>query len=400
MDKVIIVGGGLGGLLLGILLERAGIDYLVLERSTEAKQPLEGGGVISMTSQIQPLLQQLGLLDELRALAIPMSRVTLFDNDQTGDAASSRLQLAAVIDSAYSLERYGYYSLAISRPELYNVLIDKIPPHKLHLGKEVQEVHQVFDGKTYVATCECTDGSGYEGIIIGADGAYSTVRLGLYRQLLMDDRLPVRDRRPFQYENQGLVGMTRPLDPERFPMVKEDHSDTRVLVSQGDTPYTALPYGGQPMVQAGYDAAKLANVLYALAQQKQQQEQLKASNNNDGTLSTSKTVTGTENSHDKNGPLSLGAAFDSIESGLRAYERERRDEAEAVVESSRHFGRLLRSSRPGGNGGGWGLLSRQGWIGKWIRYVVLNYVPRFLVYRLSDGLNSDRPQASFLPKVI
>ncbi|KAF9356077.1 hypothetical protein BGX26_005761 [Mortierella sp. AD094] len=215
MDKVIIAGGGLAGLLLAILLERASIDYVVLERSPVAKMPLEGGGVIWITSQFQPLLQQLGLLDSLRNMSKPMSRIT-------------------VLDGAFSFSRYGYHSLSISRPELYNYLVDQIPAEKILLGKQVIDIHQ----DDFIATCTCTDDSNYQGIVIGADGAYSNVRLNLYQQLKKTDELPACDRKPMRYEYRSLVGMTHPLDPERFPLIKEEHSDTRVLVSHGSKPFT------------------------------------------------------------------------------------------------------------------------------------------------------------------
>ncbi|KAG0199750.1 hypothetical protein BGX28_007012 [Mortierella sp. GBA30] len=435
MDKVIIVGGGLGGLLLAILLERASIDYVVLERSMVAKMPLEGGGVISMTSQIQPLLQQLGLLDTLRDLSKPLSRVTVLEVSQ---GSGKQPWISGAIDSVFSLSRYGYYSLAISRPELYNVLVERVPTEKFLLGKQVQEVRQ--DGDR--ARCVCVDGSSYQGIIIGADGAYSNVRLNLYRYLKDKDALAIQDRAPMRYEYQALVGMTKPLDHERFKFVTKEHSDARVLVSQGQRPFTswcvpmtgnricwmldeplpeprdcpevenlsynqqavhdmceryramqsplegvhlgelfdltpagtmlslpreqasfstwthgkialmgdachkALPYGGQPMVQAGYDAAMLANVLYA---------------------------------------HSLDPSHQDVEVRLRSYEAARRAEAKDAVESSRQFGHLL---------------SRPGWIGKVVRYLVLNCIPQILLHSLGDRLNRNRPQASFLPKVI
>ncbi|KAG0232490.1 hypothetical protein BGX31_005142 [Mortierella sp. GBA43] len=304
MEKVVIVGGGLGGLLLALLLERASVDYVVLERSDVAKMPIEGGGVITITSQIQPLLKQLGLLDALQHAAKPLTCVSIVAAVQ----GSRRLpNVVGIIDSAFSLARYGYYSLVIPRPELYNYLVSQVPPEKLLLGKQVQDVMQ--DDR--VATCICTDGSSFQGIIVGADGAYSSVRLSLYRQLKDKGLLPAPDQRPLQYQYRAL----------------------------------ALPYGGQPFVQAALDAVILANTLYAHSQ---------------------------DPSRD-------------IRAGLRSYEAERRVNAKVAYNGTFRF---------------WRLISWQGRIGTLVRYLVLNCVPQFLQHWLGDRLNRSRPQAKFLPMVV
>lgn len=130
-----------------------------------------------------------------------------------------------------SYYRHDYFARVISRPELYNILVDSIPESKILLGKQVSAVQQV--GLT--ATCECTDGSSYSGVIVGADGAYSSVRLHLYRQLKDQDLLPAQDRKPMQYRYQALVGMTRPLSTQESAIT---HSQPRVVVSQGKAPFT------------------------------------------------------------------------------------------------------------------------------------------------------------------
>lgn len=101
MDQVIVVGAGLGGLLLSIMLEQAAVPYVVLERATEARMPLEGGGVIVVTPQIQPLLQQLGLLKEVERVSRPVGHLEVSEADQ----ADSEPWLSGIFDCAFSKSR-------------------------------------------------------------------------------------------------------------------------------------------------------------------------------------------------------------------------------------------------------------------------------------------------------
>ncbi|KAF9314081.1 hypothetical protein BG003_004544 [Podila horticola] len=59
--KVLISGGGIGGLTLALLLHKANIPFLVLERAKEIK-PL--GSAIILGSTVTPLFMQLGIYDE------------------------------------------------------------------------------------------------------------------------------------------------------------------------------------------------------------------------------------------------------------------------------------------------------------------------------------------------
>ncbi|KAF9284183.1 hypothetical protein BGZ68_004840 [Mortierella alpina] len=72
--KVLIVGAGIGGLMLGYCLERAGIDYVILERMNNFPVPR---ATIQLTSNTLHLIEQLGLLDEIMKIAKPVSQVVL-----------------------------------------------------------------------------------------------------------------------------------------------------------------------------------------------------------------------------------------------------------------------------------------------------------------------------------
>ncbi|KAF9536077.1 hypothetical protein EC957_000490 [Mortierella hygrophila] len=67
---VMIVGAGVAGLLLAILLDKAGIPYQIYERANNVK-PL--GSVMSLNAGILPALEQLGLYEDVLKLSLPMT---------------------------------------------------------------------------------------------------------------------------------------------------------------------------------------------------------------------------------------------------------------------------------------------------------------------------------------
>ncbi|KAG0255773.1 hypothetical protein DFQ27_006075 [Actinomortierella ambigua] len=63
---VLIVGAGLGGCMLGALLERAGVSYTIFERAKQVK-PL--GSAIAISANALAIFEQMGLYDELRSFS-------------------------------------------------------------------------------------------------------------------------------------------------------------------------------------------------------------------------------------------------------------------------------------------------------------------------------------------
>ncbi|KAF9176816.1 hypothetical protein BGZ50_009626, partial [Haplosporangium sp. Z 11] len=73
---VLIVGAGLGGLMLGMVLEKAGIDYCIFERALKVK-PL--GAAMALGPNILPVFEQLGLLEEFYKIAMPVPSTDIYD---------------------------------------------------------------------------------------------------------------------------------------------------------------------------------------------------------------------------------------------------------------------------------------------------------------------------------
>lgn len=77
--RVIVVGGGVGGLTLANMLERFGIDYVVLEAYKEVHPPKGAGVLLSPNGNF--LMDQLGYYEKIREAAQDSEvEVTYFRN--------------------------------------------------------------------------------------------------------------------------------------------------------------------------------------------------------------------------------------------------------------------------------------------------------------------------------
>ncbi|KAG9062331.1 hypothetical protein KI688_005246 [Linnemannia hyalina] len=167
------------------------------------------GSAISIGATLLPLFDQLGLLDEFVAIGKRSVRCMV---NREGD------QVSFANDFTLWKEYTGYPDYMVGRPELYNLLLRQIPPEKVHFGKRVLTIKEE-DNRVKVTTA---DGSSFEGnILVGADGAYSAVRQRLYEALRKEGKLPKSDQEDLPFSCTCLVGQTKPLDPEKYPLVKE-----------------------------------------------------------------------------------------------------------------------------------------------------------------------------------
>src|SRR5690348_15085519 len=73
--KILIVRSGLGGLTLAMLLENAGIDYEIFEKSSTLQIP---GGATSLNPSVLHALDQIGLLKEIRKFSKPVQNYDIY----------------------------------------------------------------------------------------------------------------------------------------------------------------------------------------------------------------------------------------------------------------------------------------------------------------------------------
>src|SRR5580765_4472818 len=116
----------------------------------------------------------------------------------------------------------------MGRPDLINILLSKIPPRKHLIGKRVLSFMQNDQG----VMVRVADGSTYHGdILVGADGAYSSIRQSLFKDLAKINNLPKDDSLPLDYDYDCVVGIAENLNPEIYPVLNEDESSSITVLS-------------------------------------------------------------------------------------------------------------------------------------------------------------------------
>lgn len=123
--------------------------------------------------------------------------------------------------------RIGYNIAIFARTDLYDLLLSKIPSEKIKFNKKIIRVEQ--DEKEVRITC--SDGTSYNGdVLVGADGAYSSVRQELYKEMQEKNILPVVDTQEMDKGYICMVGTTTPLDPAEYPGVDDEVANINQII--------------------------------------------------------------------------------------------------------------------------------------------------------------------------
>ncbi|KAK3830309.1 MAG: hypothetical protein J3R72DRAFT_259556 [Linnemannia gamsii] len=223
---VLIVGAGLGGLMLGALLEKSGIPYKIFERATAVK-PL--GSAMSIGPTLLPIFQQLGIYDEMLSIGKYITHTETYKES---------LEPNRPTDYRPVEEYTGYGQYIVSRPLYYDIMLRQIPPHKIHFGNRVLNITEEDDK----VTIHLSNNETFEGdIVVGADGAYSAVRQRIYEQLKLKGELPKSDQEELPFSCTCLVGQTKELDPEEFPCIKDPICNFRVVLGE-ERPFSWITF--------------------------------------------------------------------------------------------------------------------------------------------------------------
>ncbi|CAG8052089.1 unnamed protein product [Penicillium salamii] len=170
--KVIIVGGSISGLSLALMLEKNGIDFIVLE-GYKSIAPQVGASIGVLSNGLR-ILDQLDCCQPvLDAAEYPVDEV--FYRDSRGKLIWSLEDYVKDMS-----ERHGYPAVFLDRRMLIEILYDKIKDKtKVLTSQRVQTIDNNDSG----VTVHTLAGQKFTGsIVIGADGIHSTVRQEMWKE--------------------------------------------------------------------------------------------------------------------------------------------------------------------------------------------------------------------------
>lgn len=170
--KITILGAGLIGSLLAIFLRRKGLEVQVFDKrpdSSKAKE-IEGGRSINMALSFRGLksLEKVGLKEKILPLAIPMYGREIHEKD----GSTTFLPYGKTNQAIYSISR-GKFNLLLTE-------------EATRLGSTISYNYKFKDIDFANNTLTFESPSGIQkiegGIVFGADGAYSALRLAMQKQ--------------------------------------------------------------------------------------------------------------------------------------------------------------------------------------------------------------------------
>ncbi|MFG1350928.1 3-hydroxybenzoate 6-monooxygenase [Xanthobacter autotrophicus] len=172
--RILIAGGGIGGLATALGLARRGVPSLVMEK---APQLGEIGAGIQLGPNAFHSFDALGVGDAARAMAVYIDRLRLMDAISGEEITHIRL------DEPFR-QRFGNPYAVIHRGDLYGVLLRACEANPLVALRTSSEVLG-YDQDESGVTARLANGETERGAaLIGADGLWSNVR----KQLLGDGR--------------------------------------------------------------------------------------------------------------------------------------------------------------------------------------------------------------------
>ena len=165
MSRVLIIGGGIGGLTAALAFHQKGWDVAVYEAAPELRPVGKGIWVPANAMQV---LNKLGLAASVAEAGCPLDTIQLRTKSGT---------VLSTFDLGPVKTQYGHTTISIHRAALIGILSAGLPAGTLHLGKRFSR----FESSPDQVVAYFEDGSQAAGdLLVGADGIRSVVREQLF----------------------------------------------------------------------------------------------------------------------------------------------------------------------------------------------------------------------------
>ncbi|KQY99821.1 hypothetical protein ASD45_02665 [Pseudolabrys sp. Root1462] len=172
-DRVIIAGGGIGGLATALTLHQIGVPCVVYEAVREMR-PL-GVGINMQPNAVRELYDLGFTQSDLDRVGLPAREWALVGLNGNDIYSEPRGLGAGYHWPQYAVHRGRFHMM------LYNAVIDRLGPDAIKLGSRVNGYRKTADG--VIALIEHPDGSNEEAegaLLVAADGIHSAIRAQMH----------------------------------------------------------------------------------------------------------------------------------------------------------------------------------------------------------------------------
>ena len=159
--RIVIVGGGIGGLSVALALRREGFEPEVFE---QAPALLEVGAAIAVWPNAMRVLSKLGVAEAVFERGGQLKRARWLDS-------------GGRVFKHFTLPEQEVAAVALHRADLQRALLRALPPESIHLGKTLRayaHAGEEMRAEFADATSQSCD------LLIGADGLHSRVRAQMF----------------------------------------------------------------------------------------------------------------------------------------------------------------------------------------------------------------------------
>ena len=174
--RMLVMGGGIGGLAAALACSRVGVEVELLERASEFT---EVGAGVQLGPNVVKLLDAWGLQDALAAVAAFPDRLQV-------RSALTGAELGVLRLGERSVQRYGARYATIHRADLQALLLAAVQ-RQTGVRLQLDSAFERFEQNDAGVTVHSSDGRVRQAdLLVGADGLWSGVR-----QQLLHDAAPV-----------------------------------------------------------------------------------------------------------------------------------------------------------------------------------------------------------------